>query len=58
MIKINDVKELDRIKTKDGRIGTVMAKWFDTTGLEVEFDDTAPDTETIDVTDVIEIIEN
>ena len=52
------VKELDRIKTKDGRIGTVLAVWFDTTGLEVEFDDTAPETETIDITDVKEIIKD
>ncbi len=41
-------KELDIIKTKDGRIGTVLGVWFDTTGLEVEFSDTAPETETID----------
>lgn len=36
------IEELDRIRTKDGRIGTVLAKWFDTNGLEIEFDDTAP----------------
>ena len=50
------IKELDRIKTKDGRIGTVLAIWFDTTGLEVEFDDNAPNTETIDIKDVEKII--
>lgn len=52
------IKELDRIKTKDGRIGTVLAIWFDTTGLEVEFDNTAPKTETIDIADVVEIIKD
>jgi hypothetical protein len=56
MFKIDDINECDRIKTKDGRVGTVMAIWFDTTGLEVEFDDNAPITETIDVVDVQEII--
>lgn len=58
MININDVKELDRIITKDNRIGTVMAIWFNTTGLEIEFDDTAPNTETIDVKDIKEIIKD
>lgn len=57
MITKNNIKELDRIKTKDGRIGTVMAIWTNTTGLEIEFDDTAPKTETIDVSDVVEIIQ-
>lgn len=37
-------------------IGTVMGIWFNTTGLEVEFDDIAPKTETIDMTDVEEVI--
>lgn len=50
------IEELDRIKTKDGRIGTVLAKWFNTDGLEIEFDDTAPQTETIDISDVSEVI--
>ena len=50
------IEELDRIRTKDGRIGTVLAKWFDTNGLEIEFDDTAPQTETIDISDVSEVI--
>ncbi len=50
------IEELDRIKTKDGRIGTVLAKWFDTDGLEIEFDDIAPKTETIDINDVSEVI--
>jgi len=49
-------EELNRIKTNDGRIGTVLAIWFDTTGLGVEFDDTAPNTETIDIKKVVEII--
>ena len=57
MVTINDIKELESIKTKDGRIGTVMAIWTNTTGLEIEFDDTAPKTETIDVSDVVEIIQ-
>lgn len=57
-ILINNIKELDRIKTKDGRIGTVMAIWFDSTGLEVEFDDNAPETETIDIKDVKEILKD
>ncbi len=55
------VKELDKIKTKDGRIGTVMlvlTAQDNSIGLEVEFDNTAPRTETIDITDVIEIIED
>ena len=51
-----DIKELDRIKTKDGRIGTVLSIWFDTSGLEVEFDDTSPETETIDIEDIEEIL--
>ena len=55
---IYNIKELDRIKTKDGRIGTVMGIWFDSTGLEVEFDDNAPKTETIDIKDVKEILKD
>ena len=50
------IEELDRIKTKDGRIGTVLAKWFYADGLEIEFDDTAPQTETIDINDVSAVI--
>lgn len=56
MIAIDDINECDRIKTKDGRIGTVMGIYDGTTGLEIEFDDIAPETETIDVADVVEII--
>lgn len=56
MISIKDIKECDRIKTKDGRIGTVMGIYDGTDGMEVEYPDTSPETETIDVTDVIEII--
>lgn len=55
---MKNIKELDRIKTKDGRIGTVMAIWFDSTGLEVEFDDNVPETETIDIEDVKEILKD
>lgn len=55
---MKNIKELDRIKTKDGRIGTVMAIWFDSTGLEVEFDNNAPETETIDIKDVKEILKD
>lgn len=55
---MKNIKELDRIKTKDGRIGTVMGIWFDSTGLEVEFDDNAPETETIDIEDVKEILKD
>ena len=51
-----EIKELDRIKTKDGRVGTVLSIWFDTSGLEVEFDDTSPETETIDIEDIEEIL--
>ena len=50
------VSETDRIKTKDDRIGTIMSLWTDSTGLEVEFDDTAPKTETIDIKDVKEVL--
>ena len=59
MIKIDGIKECDRIKTKDGRIGTVMLIMQDINkniGLEVEYHDTAPETETIDITYVIEVI--
>lgn len=52
------IKELDRIITKDGRVGTVMGIWFDTTGVEVEFDDNVYETETIDITDIEKIHEN
>lgn len=53
------IKELDMIKTKDGRTGTVMLILHDSKGnigLEVEFHDTAPETETVDITDVEKII--
>ena len=50
------IKELDRIKTNDNRTGTVLAIYDNTTGLEVEFDDTAPNTETIDLKDIKETI--
>lgn len=52
------IKELDRIITKDGSIGTVMGIWFDTTGLEVEFDDNVYEPETIDITDIEEMQED
>lgn len=50
--KEKEIKENDRIKTKDGRVGTVMGIYSGTTGLEVEFDDNAPETETIDLEDI------
>lgn len=50
-----EIKECDRIKTKDGRVGTVMLLLSDT-GLEVEFTDTAPETETIERTEVLEVL--
>ncbi len=50
-----EIKECDRIKTKDGREGTVMLL-LDDTGLEVEFTDTAPETETIERSDVLEVL--
>ena len=53
------VKELDRVKTKDGRIGTVMLVLHDDNnkvGFEIEFDDNDPETETIDGDKVVEII--
>lgn len=53
----SEFKELDRVKDKNGRTGTIMAIWFDTTGLEVEFDDNAPEIETIDMRDVEKIEE-
>lgn len=59
MIRVKDIEECDRIKTKDGRIGTVMLIMQDkdkNIGLEVEYHDTAPETETIDIADVIEVI--
>ena len=50
------VSELDRVKTHDGRVGTVMGIYKNTTGMEVEFDDTAPKTETIDIKNVEEVL--
>ena len=53
------IEELDRIKTKDGRIGTVMLILHapdKSVGFCVEFDDTAPETETISINDVTEIL--
>jgi len=53
------IKELDRIKTKDGRIGTIMLVLHDSNnniGFDVEFDDTAPEIETIDLEDVSKVI--
>ena len=52
------VGELDRIRTQEGKIGTVMAIYTNTNGMEVEFDDTAPKTETIDIKDVREVLNN
>ena len=59
MKTISELEELDRIKTKSGRVGTVMlilqADNGDT-GLCVEFDDTAPETEIVELDEVAEII--
>ena len=52
------VSELDRIRTHNNRIGTIMAIYPNTTGMEVEFDDIAPKTETIDIKDVEEVLNN
>jgi hypothetical protein len=52
-----EVKELDKIKCKDGRIGTVMLISSCGKGAVVEFDDTAPETETIKLIEVIEVLE-
>jgi len=56
MIKIEELKECDRIKSKDGRTGTILGIYTGTTGLEIEFDDTAPETETIDIEEIEEKI--
>lgn len=59
MKNIREIEELDRIKTKDGRIGTVMLIMHapnGNVGLCVEFDDKAPETETVELVDVAEII--
>ena len=61
MKKLSELAELDRIKTKDGRIGTVMLIMQTSEndiGLCIEFDDAAPETETIDLNKVAEIILN
>lgn len=58
MITMKEIKELDKVKTKDGRIGTVMGIYDGTDGMEVEFLDTSPETETIDVEEIIEVIKN
>ena len=50
---MKNIKELDRIKPKDGRIGTVMGIYTGTTGLEVEFDDNIPETETLDIKEIL-----
>ena len=59
MRKISELKELDRIKTKSGRVGTVLLIMHadnGDTGLCVEFSDAAPETEIIEITEVAEII--
>ena len=59
MLKTSELAELDRIKTKSGRIGTVILILHAPNGdigLCVEFDDTAPETETIELNEVAEII--
>lgn len=57
-ILINNIKKFDIIKTKDGRIGIVMAIYFDTNNLEIEFGNNTSNTETIDIKDVEEILED
>lgn len=59
MKRISELEELDRIKTKSGRIGTVLLIMHadnGDTGLCVEFSDTAPETEIIELGEVNEII--
>ncbi len=59
MKNTREIEELDRIKTKDGRVGTVMLIMRapnGKVGLCVEFDDKAPKTETVELVDVSEII--
>lgn len=59
MKPIHELEELDRIRTKSGRVGTVMLILHadnGKTGLCVEFDDTAPETEVIDLDEVAEIL--
>ena len=59
MKKISELEELDRIKTKGGRVGTVMLIMHapnGNVGLCVEFDDIDPETETIELDEVAEII--
>lgn len=59
MITPSEIKELDRIKANDGRVGTVMlvldAPNGDV-GLCVEFDDNAPETEIVELYDVAEVL--
>ncbi len=57
-ILINNIKKFDIIKTKDGRIGIVMAIYFDTNNLEIEFGNNTSNTETIDIKDVEEILKD
>ena len=59
MKNLSDLEELDRIKTKDGRTGTVMLILHapnGNIGLCVEFDDIDPETENIGLDEVAEII--
>lgn len=59
MKTLSEIKETDRVRTKDGRVGTamlVMTAPNGDVGLCVEFDDTAPDTEIVELTDVAEVL--
>ena len=59
MKRKGELEELDRIKTKNGRVGTVLLILRTDngdTGLCVEFSDTAPETEVIELDEVVEII--
>ena len=54
-----NIKECDRIKDKNGKYGTVMLVFYKDDkiiGLEVEFDDEAPETRSIEIGDVLEVI--
>ena len=58
-METSKIAELDRIKTKDGRVGTVMLILHapnNDIGLCVEFDETAPETEIIELDEVVEIL--
>ena len=60
MKPISELEELDRIRAKNGRVGTVLLILHNDkgdTGLCVEFHDNAPETEVIELDEVAEILE-